>query len=162
MEELRGLPGRGNACAGGRIGAMSRRSRSRSLQLDNPPGLREGRLAQCPAGPHCVSSLEERPARRVAPIGYAIARAEVSALLLELIGSWPRMQIVTAGTDYIHAVQRSRVFRFPDDLECHLPADERLVYLRSCARFGWYDFGVNRARVERLRQAVNRRLAQRR
>lgn len=83
----------------------------------------------------------------------------MQAMLVEILRSWPRTGIVTARADYIHAVQRSRWLGFADDLECHLPADERLVHVRSAARVGWYDFGVNRARVERLRRAANRRLA---
>ena len=81
------------------------------------------------------------------------------AILLRVLRSWPRSEIATVREDYIHAVQRSRWFGFADDLECHLPATGRLVHLRSAARSGWYDFGVNRARVERLRRAVNQHLA---
>ncbi len=81
------------------------------------------------------------------------------AILVDVLRSWPRTELVTVEDDYIHVVQRSRWFGFPDDLECHLPNDERLVHVRSAARVGWYDFGVNRARVERLRRAVNQRLA---
>ncbi len=123
------------------------------------PGLRDGRLAECPAAPSCVSTEERSVSRRVAPIGYPGPRVEMHAILVEVLRTWPRTEIVTVRDDYIHAVQRSRWFGFPDDLECHLPADERLVHMRSSARIGWYDFGVNRARVERLRRAVNQRLA---
>ena len=83
------------------------------------------------------------------------------ALVVDELRSWPRTKLVTVEDDYIHAVQRSRWFGFPDDLECHPPADEHLVHVRSAARVGWYDFGVNRTRVERLRRAVNQRLAHR-
>lgn len=122
-------------------------------------GLCDGRLAACSRAPCCVSTVAQSPSRRVAPIGYAVSRAEVHAILVDVLGAWPRTGIVTVQDDYIHVVQRSRCFRFVDDLECHLPADERLVHMRSAARIGWYDFGVNRARVERLRRAVNQRLA---
>lgn len=123
------------------------------------PGLRDGRLVDCPAAPSCVVTGASRPARRVAPIGYPGERAEMHAILIGVLRSWPRTEIVTVRDDYIHAVQKTRWFRFMDDLECHLPAAERLVHLRSAARAGWYDFGVNRARVERLRRTVNQRLA---
>lgn len=123
------------------------------------PGLCDGSLADCPAAPCCVSTVACRPARRVAPIGYPVSRAEVHTILVDVLRGWPRTEIVTVEDDYIHAVQRSRCFRFADDLECHLPAAERLVHMRSAARLGWYDLGVNRGRVERLRRAVNQRLA---
>lgn len=124
------------------------------------PGLCDGRLGDCPAAPCCVSTVAWRSSRRVAPIGYPVSRAEVHAILVDVLRAWPRTEIVTAQDDYIHAVQKSRCFRFVDDLECHLPAEERLVHMRSAARIGWYDFGVNRGRVERLRRAVNQRLAE--
>jgi uncharacterized protein (DUF1499 family) len=122
-------------------------------------GVRDGRLAPCPAAPRCVSTLARDAAHRVAPIGYHCTRPEVHAMLIDALHGWPRTRIVTVDEDYIHAVQRSRWLGFADDLECHLPTDERLVHVRSAARVGWYDLGVNRARVERLRRDVNRRLA---
>jgi uncharacterized protein (DUF1499 family) len=81
------------------------------------------------------------------------------AILIGVLRMWPRTEIVTVRDDYIHAVQKTRWFGFADDLECHLPAAERRDHLRAAARIGWYDFGVNRARVERLRRVVNQRLA---
>lgn len=123
-------------------------------------GLCGGRLADCPAAPCCVSTVASRPSRRVAPIGYSVSRAEVQAIVVDALRAWPRTGIVTVQDDYIHAVQRSRWFGFADDLECHLPAAERLVHMRSAARLGWCDFGANRARAERLRRAVNQRLAE--
>ena len=122
-------------------------------------GLHDGDLADCPAAPCCVATGASKSARRVAPIGYPGSRSETHSILVDVLRAWPRTEIVTIREDYIHAVQRSRWLRFADDIECHLPAAERLVHMRSAARFGWYDFGVNRARVERLRRAVNQRLA---
>lgn len=143
------------------MGRLNRLLGARAAGMPPAPGPLGGRLAACPSAPRCVSTLAADPARRVAPIGYAVLRAEMRTILLEVIRSWPRTQVVTADEDYIHALQRSRAFGFPDDLECHLPAAERLVHMRSAARIGWYDFGVNRARVEHLRRVVNQRLAER-
>ncbi len=145
---------------GGAMGWLKRISATGSGMTRSRQGLSDGHLADCPAAPCCVSTVACRPSRRVAPIGYPVSRAEVHGILVDVLRAWPRTEIVTVRDDYIHAVQRSRCFRFVDDLECHLPAAERLVHMRSAARIGWYDFGVNRARVERLRRAVNQRLAE--
>ena len=120
---------------------------------------RRPRLAACPGAPNCVCSQSAEPARTVPAIGYAIERAVARDILLAELRSWPRTAIVERADDYIHATQRSRWFGFVDDLECHLPPDEALIHVRSASRTGYYDFGVNRARVDRLRRAVNRRLA---
>lgn len=147
--------------AGGAMGRLTRFFTSgASGRTTSACGLRDGHLLDCPAAPRCVATGASRPARRVAPIGYPGERAEVHAILIGVLRSWPRTEIVTVRADYIHAVQKTRWLGFADDLECHLPAAERLVHLRSAARSGWYDFGVNRDRVERLRRAVNQRLAE--
>jgi uncharacterized protein (DUF1499 family) len=52
---------------------------------------------------------------------------------------------------YLHAEVRSLVFRFVDDLEFLLQPDG-LIQVRSAARSGYSDLGVNRRRVERIRQ----------
>ena len=43
------------------------------------------------------------------------------------------------------------MFRFVDDLECRLDAENRVIHVRSASRVGYSDLGVNRKRVERLR-----------
>ena len=119
-----------------------------------------GRLGACPDKPNCVSSRAGPGYRRVAPIGYFGSRAQARAALLATIRCMPRTEILHAEADYVHAVQRSRLFRFVDDLECELPGNERLIHVRSASRSGYYDFGVNRARIDRLRRDLNRRLAE--
>ena len=47
---------------------------------------------------------------------------------------------------------RSRIFRFVDDVEIHFDDDAKLIHFRSAARLGRRDFGVNRERMERVRQ----------
>jgi uncharacterized protein (DUF1499 family) len=50
-------------------------------------------------------------------------------------------------------VERSRLFRFIDDLELLLAEDRELV-VRSASRLGSGDLGVNARRLERLRAAL--------
>ncbi len=63
----------------------------------------------------------------------------------------PRTRIVTETDDYLHAECRSAFFGFVDDLELHLRPTQGIIALRSAARLGHSDFGVNRKRVENLR-----------
>lgn len=65
----------------------------------------------------------------------------------------PRTAIVTATDAYVHAVCRTRM-GFADDLECRLCRADDVIHVRSASRLGYYDFGVNRARVEALRQQL--------
>mgnify|MGYP006301041899 FL=1 len=57
--------------------------------------------------------------------------------------------------DYLHAVFRSRVFGFRDDLELLLPPDEPVVHLRSASRVGYGDMNANRQRYQAVREAVH-------
>ena len=75
--------------------------------------------------------------------------------LQRLLEHTERTVIVTATDDYVHAVCRSRR-GYIDDLECRLCVTEKVIHVRSAAR-SWhavYDFGVNRARIEKLRREL--------
>jgi uncharacterized protein (DUF1499 family) len=51
----------------------------------------------------------------------------------------------------IHAEITSRVFGFVDDLDLIINSEQQIIHVRSASRTGYYDFGVNRRRVEKLR-----------
>lgn len=53
--------------------------------------------------------------------------------------------------------QHSFLFRFRDDLECYFDAEEKSIHLRSASRLGYYDFGVNRRRVDDIRKRFSSR-----
>lgn len=126
-----------------------------------PPGVGcpEDGLAPCPDAPRCVSSLAQDKRHWIAPIRYTGSRGDARTALLDAIRALARAHSVTVTDCYVHATQRSRWFGFVDDVECLLPAGEPVIHLRSSARIGYYDFGVNRARIERLRRMVQDRLA---
>ncbi|MDX1375056.1 MAG: DUF1499 domain-containing protein [Burkholderiales bacterium] len=116
-------------------------------------GVHDGRLAPCRRTPNCVSSQAE-PADRVhaiEPIAFAGAPAEAMAALRRIVEAAPGARVVRARDDYLYAEFRSRVMRFVDDVEFALDAAQGVIHVRSASRVGIRDFGVNRARVERLR-----------
>lgn len=121
-------------------------------------GLHEGRLAPCPGRPNCVSSQAEDEAHRVAPliIGPAETAAAVWERLQRALGEMVRVRISTVTDDYLHAECGSAFFGFVDDLECALDADAGMIHLRSAARVGHSDLGVNRRRIETLRRRLGR------
>ncbi len=118
-------------------------------------GVREGRLAQCKRTPNCVSSQADRGDRGhyIEPIAFAGAPADAMAALRRALEAAPGVRIVEAQPDYLYAECRSRVMGFVDDVEFALDAAGRVFHLRSAARMGRRDFGVNRARIESLRRA---------
>jgi uncharacterized protein (DUF1499 family) len=52
---------------------------------------------------------------------------------------------------YLWATFQTRLFRFVDDTEFRMVAAEGVIHVRSASRVGYWDLGVNRKRVERLR-----------
>lgn len=116
-------------------------------------GVDEGRLAACPDKPNCVGSDAEGSSHAIDPFRYTDQAAAWSALK-EAVADLPRTAIVTTDERYLHAETRSRLFGFVDDLEFHLRPEKSLIAIRSAARTGYSDFGVNTERLETLRQRL--------
>lgn len=66
----------------------------------------------------------------------------------------PRTKIVQTTEDYIRAESSSKLLGFVDDLEFYLPQDAKVIQVRSAARLGESDLGVNRRRIEQIRLAL--------
>ena len=56
-------------------------------------------------------------------------------------------------TDYLAATFTSSLFRFVDDLELRIDTGQKTIHLRSASRVGHGDGGVNRKRVEQLKNS---------
>lgn len=113
-------------------------------------GLNNGRLAACPTSPNCVSTQSEAEQHRMIPIRYSGSREEAIQRLKKAIATQPRMTIITEKENYLYAEVTSRIFRFVDDIEFYLDDQQKVIHFRSAARSGYSDFGVNRARMERI------------
>ena len=119
-----------------------------------PPtlGVDDGELAPCPASPNCVHTGHRHP-DGTQPL-YLGAEGESSwAGVRTVVEAMPRLTVVSVSGRYLHAEERSRLFRFIDDMELLLAEDRELV-VRSASRLGRGDLGVNGRRVERLRAAL--------
>lgn len=109
-----------------------------------------GSLENCPDRPSCVSSL--------AAVGSDFHVAALPEATQEQI----HKSVVALGGEvkseqegYLHAVFVTPRMKFHDDLE--VLHDGSQWQVRSVSRFGYRDFGVNRQRVETLRQELSRR-----
>ena len=110
-------------------------------------------LAPCPKQPNCVSSLADDTQQYIAPFSFHDTPAQAMQRLRHAVLTEPRITLVSEEGAYLHAEARSLVFRFVDDLEFLLVPTESLIQVRSAARTGYSDFGVNRRRIERIRRA---------
>lgn len=116
-------------------------------------GVREGRLAPCPDRPNCVSTQTESSSQRMAPLPYQGDPAEALGKIRRIVVGQPRAAVVTSTDDYLHAEFRSWIFRFVDDVEFLVDRSARVIHFRSASRVGHSDWGVNRQRMERIREA---------
>ncbi len=112
--------------------------------------MQDRTLNPCGDKPNCVSTQDTREQHALAPFSLAqnasIDSIEQAALSLG------RAQTAVKQTDYLRIEYTSRVFRFIDDLELKIQDGKLLV--RSESRTGHSDFGVNRERADKLRQAL--------
>ncbi|MGB5260704.1 MAG: DUF1499 domain-containing protein [Gammaproteobacteria bacterium] len=112
-------------------------------------------LSPCPSSPNCVSSQAADSGQRVAPLTFTVQPEVAFVRLKQVLEKEPRTKIVREEGGYLHAEARSFLFRFVDDVEFMLDTDNRVIHVRSASRSGYSDLGVNRRRVERIRQAFN-------
>lgn len=119
-------------------------------------GVHDGRLSVCPSSPNCISSSDSDERHAVAPIVLEGGGGESAVeRVLRAVETLPGARVVERTDTYLHVEFVSRIFGFVDDLECLVDESARSVQLRSAARLGYWDFGVNRARVERLRELLH-------
>ena len=117
-------------------------------------GIESGNLSSCPSSPNCVVSQNADAKHAIEPITYHGERDKARETLLKVLTVVPRTTIVSQTDNYIHAISKSRIFKFVDDVEFYFPSDKSVIHIRSASRVGDSDFGVNRTRLEQIRLAL--------
>ncbi|MCX7089742.1 MAG: DUF1499 domain-containing protein [Methylococcales bacterium] len=113
-------------------------------------------LPACPNSPNCVSSQANinDAEHFIAPFKLTVASEQAWAALQNALLQQSRTIITTKTDVTLHAEVTSLIFRFVDDVEAILDEEAKLIHIRSASKTGHSDFGVNRKRVEALRQAL--------
>ena len=112
---------------------------------------RPEKFSPCPDSPNCVSSQSADNAHFIEPLHYTANTADARQKLIDILENSKRVQLAKIEMDYIHAEFRSLIFRFVDDVEFYFSPEEKIIHVKSASQSGYYDFGANRRRVERLR-----------
>lgn len=99
--------------------------------------------------PNWVASVASDASHQVDPFLVDGTPAATLETIEAVVTEQPRTRIVEQTDDRIRAEFRSLVFRFVDDVE-FVVSNERVEVL-SASRLGYSDLGVNRRRVELLR-----------
>lgn len=122
-----------------------------------------GQLAPPSPTPNSVSSQADRHPGHpqanyaaIAPLTWSSPNTGPTTLarLDRLLQATPGVKVVERGPGYLRAEAETRWLRFVDDLEFALDEPAGVIHLRASSRLGRKDFGVNRARIEGLRQRL--------
>lgn len=112
-------------------------------------------LTPCPDRPNCVSTEAADPGRRMAPLRFTGSAEAAQTGLLTALRAQPRSTVTRDEPGRVAAEFRSRTFGFVDEAEFVIDADSGSIRFRSGARNGYWDLGVNRARMEELTRIFN-------
>ncbi|WP_342349932.1 DUF1499 domain-containing protein [uncultured Nitrospira sp.] len=112
----------------------------------------------CPESPNCVSTMAATESHAIAPYPYQTSLEEAKAVLKQVFGQFPRTELSREEEDYLQYEIKSFLFGFVDDVELWFDEATKAIHFRSAARSGYYDFGVNRKRMEHVRQMVESKL----
>jgi uncharacterized protein (DUF1499 family) len=114
------------------------------------------RLKPCPKNPNCVSSFVSDEGHRITPFPFTGTAAESLARVKAAALSFPRTRVVEEVPGYVHLTFTSAIFRFVDDVEFEADEAAKTMQVRSASRVGRSDFGVNRKRIEAIRERLGR------
>jgi uncharacterized protein (DUF1499 family) len=126
-------------------------------------GISDGHLIKCPKTPNCVSSHAKDEKHFIQPIVFTGTSRQAQSHLLKILIEWKGTKIVVSQDHYIQAEFTSKVFGFVDDVEFYFPAtgtEAITIHSRSASRIGKSDFGVNRKRIEHIRDHLTKIMAQ--
>lgn len=118
--------------------------------MQTETGLIDNRLRPCPSSPNCVCS-EDNNKSAIKPVVFNMepetAWTQAGESIRQIGGE------INKRTDtYLHATFTSKIFGFVDDMELRMDMENKIIHLRSASRIGYFDFGVNRKRVDAFKK----------
>lgn len=116
-------------------------------------GVTDGRLARPKSTPNCVSSQAD-PAdtgHYIAPIEFTGSAIEALAAIRRIVEGTERTLVVGHEANYLYAEYKSKLMGYVDDVEFLASEKDGVIHVRSASRLGRRDYGVNRARIETIR-----------
>lgn len=113
-----------------------------------------GVFANCPEKPNCVSTKESNKKNYIEPIKYLSSLDEAKTVLILTINSFNSSKIKDEQESFIYVEFVSEIFGFVDDAEFYF-IKPGIIDFRSASRIGYSDLGVNRERMEIIRDKFN-------
>lgn len=120
--------------------------------VPNDLGTVNGHLTDCPSTPNCVSTQSSDAEHHIEPIAYDSSPDEAIEALKNIIEERPRAKLITEDDNYLYAQFTSKWLGFVDDVEFLVNKDTGAIETRSASRLGESDLGVNRTRINNIRE----------
>ncbi len=108
-------------------------------------------LKPCRKKPNCVSSHSVNPKHQIQPIHFFGSIKSAKKNLKKVLDSTGNANFIIRTNKYWHIEFTSYWLGFVDDVEILFNKAESRIDIRSASRVGYWDFGVNRKRVEKIR-----------
>ena len=127
----------------------------------NDLGVRDGKLKPPSNTDNSVTSqaaqYPDHPQRQYSDITPLPLRGDGPATIAKIkgvVGAMDGAKIVRSDPDYLYAQYTTRLMKFVDDVEFWYDPAARVIQVRSASRVGKGDMGVNRKRIEAVREAL--------
>jgi uncharacterized protein (DUF1499 family) len=111
-------------------------------------------LKPCPESPNCVSTQTQQKNKKMDPIPFALDIKNIIKIIKSVVASLPNTHLEKESINYLHYTFKSAIFRFTDDVEFLIDADQKLIHFRSASRTGYSDMGVNKKRMTGIGKAI--------
>ena len=117
-------------------------------------GVTDGRLARPKSTPNCVASQADATdtVHYIAPIKFTGSAVEAMAALRRIVDASARTLVLKHEANYLYAEYKSKLMGYVDDVEFLASEKEGVIHVRSASRLGRRDYGVNRERIEAVRE----------
>ncbi len=117
-------------------------------------GVSNQQLLPCPSTPNCVDSQNKDAEHSIQPLSYQGQVKEAIAHLKTIINQQERTKIITETDNYLYAQFTTHWMGFVDDVEFYINENKGIIDVRSASRLGESDLGVNRQRIEEIREEL--------
>ena len=125
-----------------------------SVSCVGKPPTTIGSFTDCPEKPNCVSTKNTHSKTYIDPIKYVVSKDEAKKLLFMTLESFVDSRVINEKDNFIYIEFVSEIFGFVDDVEFYFNKPG-IIEFRSASRIGYSDLGVNRNRMESIRNKFN-------
>jgi uncharacterized protein (DUF1499 family) len=115
-------------------------------------GVQDGRFAEIPESPNCVSTQTAQTDKLVEPIAFIGTLEESKEAFKNAITAYGGIKIVEETEDYIYAVATTSLMQYKDDIEIYFDQENEVIHYRSASRTGYSDMGLNKNRYDELKK----------